>query len=180
MEFKEPIQPPMENPSSERISEPSVETKKGAMEKAQEGRFKLAFNVFLRLGSHAIDIIPIGNFKMLPEMALGVTVTGKKLNKKDRIMYGLIILGSFIYSTLFTYGIAKGDVNKIMLAFPVYMTTVGLTIKQKGAQIKEDIPEFIIKYGETLNEHLLAFSKIIEEYGFENAKKLIERMRNKK
>ena len=171
-----------EEPSSEIVE--TSEAKKEVMEGAKNERFKLAFSVLKKLGKltlHGIDIIPpFGSLKMLPEMVIGTTAAGDKLSKKDRIMYGLIILHSFIYTTLFTHGVLKGNVDTILLSAPIYAITVGLTIKQKGSQVKKDIPEFILKYGESLNQHLVNSKKIIEEYGYENTKKLIERMRGDK
>lgn len=166
MEFKKPTikETPLEDHSFE-TAEPN-ETKKNVIEKAKKERFKLAFDVSLRLlklASHAIDLTPIGNLKMGTEAILGKTSTGEKLNTKDRIMYSLILLHSFIYTTLLGYGILKGDVNAVMLSAPVYAITVGLTMKQKGPQIKKDIPEFIKKHVDLLNEHLVNSKKIIEK-----------------
>lgn len=172
MEFKP------EKPSLEVI--PPEEKKVEVIEKAHKERLELATLMFAKLVSHAIDITPLGNFKMLPEMALGRTATGIKLSKKDRIMYGLIVLHSFFYTTLLGYGILKGDVNAVMLSAPIYAVTVGLTIKQKGSQVKKDITEFILKHGESLNQHLLESKRIIERYGQENVIKLIEKIKQEK
>jgi hypothetical protein len=67
-----------------------------------------------------------------------------------------------------------------MLSAPVYAITVGLTIAGKRQQVKEDIPESVKKYGDSLNEQLIASKKAIEEYGQENVKKLIEKIKQEK
>ncbi|MFZ3011945.1 MAG: pre-toxin TG domain-containing protein [Minisyncoccia bacterium] len=177
MEFK------LEKPSLE--TENPNENRDKIMEKAQEERLKLKFDVFLKtvkLAIHFLEVTtPIGNFKMGAEAMLGKRfLTGEELSKKDRIMYGLIVLHSSIYATLLGYGLIKGDPNAIMLSAPVYAITVGLTIAGKRQQVKEDIPESVKKYGDSLNEQLIASKKAIEEYGQENVKKLIEKIKQNK
>jgi len=177
MEFKP------EKPSPETIG--LNEAKKGVMEKAQDERLKLKFDTFkkvLKLVLHGIEgLTPVGNFKMGAEAIRGKKYfTDEKLSKKDRIMYGLIVLHSSIYTTLAIYGVLKGNENAVMLSAPIYAITVGLTIAGKRNQVKKDIPESVKKYGDSLNEQLMASKKAIEEYGYEKAKELIEKMQKDK
>jgi hypothetical protein len=177
MEFKS------EKPSLETL-EPN-EAQKKVIEGAQDERLKLKFDTFIKTIKLAIHLFetttPVGNFKMGAEAIRGKRyLTGEELSKKDRIMYGLIVLHSSIYATLLGYGLIKGDPNAIMLSAPVYAITVGLTIAGKRQQVKEDIPESVKKYGDSLNEQLIASKKAIEEYGQENVKKLIEKIKQEK
>lgn len=177
MEFKP------EKPSLE--TENPNENRDKIIEKAQEERLKLKFDVFLKIVKLAIHFLevttPVGNFKMGAEAIRGKRyLTGEELSRKDRIMYSLIILHSSIYTTLLGYGLIKGDTTAVMLSAPVYAITVGLTIAGKRNQVKKDIPESVKKYGDSLNEQLMASKKAIEEYGQENVKKLIEKIKQDK
>lgn len=177
MKFNESVPP---KPRTETPEEQN--TKKEIIEKAQDERLKLRLDVLkrlLKLLLHGIEMTPVGNFTMGTEAIRGKKLfTGEELSRKDRIMYGLIILHSSIYSTLLTYGIIKGNTNAVMLSAPIYAVTTGLFIIQKRHEVKKDIPESIKKYGDSINEQLLASKKAIEEYGYEKTKELIER--NKK
>lgn len=177
MEFK-PEKPSLEtkNPN---------ETRDKIIEKAQEERVKLKFDVFLKtvkLAIHFLEVsTPVGNFKMGAEAIRGKRyLTGEELSKKDRIMYSLIILHSSIYTILLGYGLIKGNINAVMLSAPMYAITVGLTIAGKRNQIKKDIPESVKKYGDLLNEQLMTSKKIIEEYGYVKIKELVERVKKDK
>ena len=176
MEFK-----PQE-PSTE--TQKPNETRKEVMEKAQDERLKLKFDAFKKILDsvlHAIELTPLGNITMGVAVVRGKRFfIDEKLSKKDRIMYGLIILHSSIYSTLFTYGVLKGDIGAVVLSIPIYGITSGLTIAQKRQEVKKNIPESVKKYGDSQNEQLMASKKTIEEYGYEKVKELIEKMKKEK
>ena len=131
MEFKP------EKPSLETIG--PNEAKKGVMEKAQDERLKLKFDTFkkvLKLVLHGIEgLTPVGNFKMGAEAIRGKKYfTDEKLSKKDRIMYGLIVLHSSIYTTLAIYGVLKGNENAVMLSAPIYAITAYYRGKEKSGK----------------------------------------------
>ena len=186
---------PLKNGEKPKITPDNNPEKQEIIENAEVGRLKLLGDMFKRLGecvnervpksvqntiSHTLDFTIIAMVKMATEAFKGKTLAGQKLNAKDRIMYGLIVATGLFSYILGAYGVREWDREVLKYAAGIHVTSWVLLGLQKGPQLVDSGLELAKQYNiEPLIKFFGSMKKIIEKYGDDNFRKLIEKIKSK-